>query len=205
GDSLNIPVKYVCLVDYSNSRGAADMGLLPDLLPGYHSVGDIGMGPGLNYDQILDAPDLDALWVIGANPAAARTLARGKAFLVVQDLFLTETARLADVVLPAASAYEKNGTVTNVCGDVQKLSRGPKTMGAKPDLEIFMLLAKEMREDLGAATPQAIFQEIRKSVRGYDVPFAVIETGGAAHTAPLNGRIDFESRPELIRPAGNTL
>ncbi len=55
GDSLGIPVKYVCLLDYSNSRGASDMGLLPDLLPGYSSVREIGLEPGLNYDQMLSA------------------------------------------------------------------------------------------------------------------------------------------------------
>ncbi|MGA8026360.1 MAG: NADH-quinone oxidoreductase subunit NuoG [Bryobacteraceae bacterium] len=205
GDSLTVPVKYVCLVDYSNSRGASDMGLLPDLLPGYRSVGEAGLEAGLNYDQILAAADLDALWVIGANPLARDVLAASKAFVVVQDLFLTESAQRADVVLSAGSAYEKNGTVTNVCGEIQKLSRGPKTMGAKSDLEIIALLAKEMREDLGPATPEAVFQEIRKSVRGYDVPLAVIETGGAARTTPLNGRVAFESRPELVRSARNTL
>jgi NADH-quinone oxidoreductase subunit G len=145
------------------------------------------------------------LWVVGANPLARQTLASEKSFVVVQDLFLTETARRADVVLPAASAYEKNGTVTNVCGDVQKLSRGPKTMGAKPDLEILTLLAKELRADLGLSKPEAIFEEIRRSVRGYNVPFGIVETGGAAATAPINGRVEFQPRPELIRSAGNTL
>jgi NADH-quinone oxidoreductase subunit G len=205
GDSLGVPVKYVCLVDYSNSRGASDMGLLPDLLPGYHPVSDAGLEPGLNYDQILAATDLDALWVIGANPLSRQPMASTKAFVVVQDLFLTETARRADVVFPAASAYEKTGTVTNVCGEVQKLSKGPKTMGAKPDLEIIGLIAKEMREDLGPVNPTAIFQQIRQTVHGYNVPFAVIETGGAAHTAPLNGHISFRPAPELIRSARNTL
>ncbi|HEX4748578.1 MAG TPA: NADH-quinone oxidoreductase subunit NuoG, partial [Bryobacteraceae bacterium] len=205
GDSLGIAVKYVCLLDYSNSRGASDMGLLPDLLPGYSSVREIGLEPGLNYDQMLSAADLDVLWVVGANPLARQTLASEKSFVVVQDLFLTETARRADVVLPAASAYEKNGTVTNVCGDVQKLSRGPKTMGAKPDLEILTLLAKELRADLGLSKPEAIFEEIRRSVRGYNVPFGIVETGGAAATAPINGRVEFQPRPELIRSAGNTL
>ncbi len=181
------------------------MGLLPDLLPGYHPVSEAGLERGLSYDQILAAADLDALWVVGANPLSRQPLAASNAFVVVQDLFLTETARRADVVLPAGSAYEKNGTVTNVCGDVQKLSRGPKTMGAKPDLEIIALLAKEMRADLGRLSPEAIFGEIRTSVRGYDVPFAVVETGGASHTVPLNGRIASESRPELIRSAHNTL
>jgi NADH-quinone oxidoreductase subunit G len=205
GDSLGIPVKYICLLDYSNSRGAADMGLIPDLLPGYHSVSEAGLEPGLSYDQILSATDLDALWVVGSNPVSRQAFAASSAFLVVQDLFLTETAKRADVVLPAASAYEKNGTVTNVCGDVQKLSRGPKTMGTKSDLEIIGLLAKEMREDFGRPSPEAVFAEIRKSVRGYDVPSAVIETGGAAHTIPLNGRISSESQAQFIRSARNTL
>ena len=205
GDSLNIPVKYACLVDYSNSRGASDMGILPDLLPGYRAVSEEGLEPGLDYDQILSATHLNALWIVGANPLSRQSLAASDAFVVVQDLFLTETARRADVFLPAASAYEKNGTVTNVCGDVQKLTRGPKTMGTKSDLEIIGLLAREMREDLGWITSEAVFHEIRETVRGYDVPFAVIETGGAAPTAPLNGHIDFQSRPELIRSAQNTL
>ncbi len=122
GDSLGIPVKYVSLLDYSNSRGAADMGLLPDLLPGYRSVADSGMEAGLNYDQILNAPDLSALWVVGANPLARHNVAANGVFVVVQELFLTETARYASVVLPALSIYEKDGTVTNVCGDVQKVS-----------------------------------------------------------------------------------
>lgn len=205
GDSLGKPVKYVCLVDYSNSRGASDMGVLPDLLPGYRSVRDAGIEPGLNYDQILAAPDLDALWVVGANPLTRHTLMAAHPFIVVHDMFLTETAQRADVVLPAASAYEKNGTVTNVCGDVQKLSRGPKTMGAKSDLEILTLLAKEMREELCGRTPEQVFQHIRKNVRGYLLSRAVIETGGAAPTQPVNGRVEFHSQPELIRSAGNTL
>ncbi|HZS56653.1 MAG TPA: NADH-quinone oxidoreductase subunit NuoG [Bryobacteraceae bacterium] len=205
GDSLGIPVKYVALVDYSNSRGAADMGLLPDLLPGYRPVSEAGLGPGLDYDQILAAADLNALWVVGANPLSRQTLASGDAFVVVQELFLTETAQRADVVLPTFCAYEKNGTVTNVCGDVQKLNRGPKTMGPKPDLDIIALLAREMREDLGPVKVDHVFDEIRKSVHGYAVPLGIIETGGAVQAVPLNGHIQIQSRPELIRSAGNTL
>jgi NADH-quinone oxidoreductase subunit G len=205
GDSLGIPVKYVCLVDYSNSRGAADMGLLPDLLPGYQNVMDGGLMPGLNYDEMLAAPDLDLLWVVGANPLASNTLASEKAFVVVQDLFLTETAKRANIVLPAASAYEKDGTVTNVCGDLQRLHRGAKTMGAKPDLEIIGLLAKEMRTEWTVQKPEQVFQEIQRVVRGYSVPLAVLETGGAATTVPPNENIGFKQQPELVRPARNTL
>jgi len=108
--SLGVPVRYVCLMDYSNSRGAMDMGLTPDLLPGYRPVSKAGLSPGLSLPEILDAPDLDVLWVIGANPLAGAEPAAENAFLVVQDLFLTETARRADAVLPAASLYEKTGT-----------------------------------------------------------------------------------------------
>ncbi|MDQ2841867.1 MAG: NADH-quinone oxidoreductase subunit NuoG, partial [Acidobacteriota bacterium] len=204
GDSLGIPVKYVCLLEYSNSRGASDMGLLPDLLPGYRPVSDSGLQPGLNYDAMLASPNLEALWVVGANPLSRQTLAANNAFVVVQDLFLTETARRAEVVFPAASAYEKTGTVTNVCGDVQKLVRGPKTMGTKSDFEIIALLAKEMRANWGVLKPETTFAEIRRSVPGYNVPISVIETGGAVPTAPVNGRVTFESKPELIRPARNT-
>src|SRR5271155_3945971 len=85
GDSLGIPVKYVCLVDYSNSRGAMDMGLSPRLGPGYHPVTE----PGLAYDEILAATDLDVVWVVGANPLKHAALASGNAFVVVNDMFLT--------------------------------------------------------------------------------------------------------------------
>jgi predicted molibdopterin-dependent oxidoreductase YjgC len=87
--------------------------------------------------------------------------------VVVQDLFLTETAQLADVVLPAACAYEKNGTVTNVTGEVQRLKRAVNTMGAKPDLEIMGFLAREMgaAAALGPWTPEAVLEEIRKTAQ----------------------------------------
>ncbi|HUS05710.1 MAG TPA: NADH-quinone oxidoreductase subunit NuoG [Bryobacteraceae bacterium] len=201
GDSLGIPVKYVALLDYSNSRGAVDMGLTPGLLPGYQPV----IEPGLNLDEMLAAPDLDLLWVVGANPLKSRQLASRNAFVVVQEMFLTETAQRADIIFPAASAYEKEGTVTNVCGEVQRLKRAHKVMGAKPDLEIFGLLAKEMGIDLGLAHFDKVFEEIRKTVRGYNVSLPVIATGGAAQTMPVNGRVPVESRPDLIHSARNTL
>jgi len=202
GDSLAIPVKYVCLVDFSNSRGASDMGLLPDLGPGYHAAA----GKGLNAPQMLSATDLDALWVVGANPLATASLKSANAFVVVQDMFLTETAQQADVVFPSASAYEKSGTVTNVTGEVQKLKQALKTMGTRPDLEIFGLLLKEMGVTLAlAAKPDQVFEEIRKSVGGYNVPLPVIRTGGAVQAMPLNGRVPSESAPGLIQSSRDTL
>ncbi len=205
GDSLNIPVKYVCLVDYSNSRGASDMGLLPDLLPGYRGVRDGGFEPGLAYDKILGTADLDVLYVVGANPLSRQKLASSNAFVVVQDLFLTETGQRADVVLPASSVYEKTGTVTNVCGEVQKLKAGAKTMGAKTDLEIVGLIAKEMGAQIGIWKPDNVFAEIRQSVPGYNVALPVLETGGATQTLPVNGSVPGDARPDLIRSDRNTL
>jgi NADH-quinone oxidoreductase subunit G len=201
GATLGIPVKYICLVDYSNSRGASDMGLLPRLGPGYEAA----RNPGWAYDEILAAPDLSALWVVGANPLKRTALAAEKAFVVVQDMFLTETAERADVVFPAASAYEKSGTVTNVCGQVQHFKAGVKVMGPKSDLEIMGLLSKEMGVNIGIWSPDKVFHEIRSSVRGYNVPLPVVATGGAAQTTPVNGHLPAGSRPELIQSARDTL
>ena len=120
-------------------------------------------------------------------------------------MFLTETAQRADVVFPAASAYEKNGTVTNVCGEVQRLKAGLKYMGAKPDLEIMGLLAKEMGQNIGIWLPDKVFDEIRKNVHGYNVALPVIASGGAAQTVPVNGRVPVTPRPDLIQSARDTL
>jgi NADH-quinone oxidoreductase subunit G len=192
GESLGIPVKYVALVDYSNSRGAIDMGVVP--------------GPGgMRIHEMLEA-NLDVMWVIGANPFEGG--AQKKAgFVVVQDMFLTETAQLADVVLPAASAYEKNGTVTNTTGEVQRLKEAVRTMGCKPDLEIMGFIAREMgaAAALGPWSPQVVFEQIRKNVHGYDVPEAPLLTGGASQTMPVNGRVPVENRPDLVRSDHNGL
>src|SRR4029077_7041998 len=94
GGSLGIPVKYICLVDYANSRGAVDMGLAPELLPGYQPSGQ----PGMHLNEMIGA-DLGVLWVIGSNPLKKGVPLKA-GFTVVQDMFLTETAQQADVVLP---------------------------------------------------------------------------------------------------------
>jgi NADH-quinone oxidoreductase subunit G len=196
GESLGIPVQYICLLDYSNSRGAVDMGLVP-------AAGALAL------PDMLAATGLDVLWVIGANPfrATEPRPSGSPGFLVVHDLFLTETAQAADVVFPAASAYEKSGTVTNLCGEVQRLRTAVTAMGPKPDLEIIGLLAREMgvAGEMGPWIPETIFAEIRQNVHGYDVPLPVLEMGGAAQTAALNGRVALDGRPELIHSAHENL
>jgi NADH-quinone oxidoreductase subunit G len=179
------------------------MGLLPDLGPGYRPAEG---ARGANVADMLAASDLDVLWVVGANPIKNRSLSSETAFVVVHEMFMTETAARADVIFPAASAYEKDGTVTNVTGEVQRLKRGLTKMGTKTDLEIMGHLAKEMGvKTLGPAKPDAVFEEIRGKVHGYNVPLPVISSGGAAQTLPLNGRVPVESQPELVQSARDTL
>jgi NADH-quinone oxidoreductase subunit G len=93
------------------------------------------------------AGTLKALYVVGANPVGrlhVEPTALSKTFVVVQDMFLTETAALADVVLPAASAYEKSGTFTNTCGDVQIVKKAGEVSEVKSDFEMIVRIADAM-------------------------------------------------------------
>jgi NADH-quinone oxidoreductase subunit G len=161
-------VRFAFLGDHANSRGAADMGLFPDLLPGYVPVkvpGAFAEYPGLPAKPGKTLPEifasaakgkLGAMLLVGANPVArlgVEPAALKKTFVIVQDLFLTETAALADVVLPAASLYEKSGTVTNTYGDVQMLRKAADRAGVKPDFEILVRLAGAMGVDVKTLVP----------------------------------------------------
>jgi NADH-quinone oxidoreductase subunit G len=159
--------KFALTADYANSRGAADMGLLPDMLPGYqpltgstlateYSVAD---KPGLDLLAMMDAAaagTLAALYVVGSNPIKRfgvdpSTLAN--TFTIVQDMFLTETAALADVVLPASNLYEKSGSVTNSYGDVQLVSKAADKAGTRSDFEMIVRLADKMGADVKSLVP----------------------------------------------------
>ncbi len=161
--------KLVCLGDYANSRGAADMGLYPDLLPGYHRASDVGkfheewrgvpQAPGLTLPEMVEsakAGKLQAFYVVGANPIEQSGIdpyAFTNAFVVVQDMFLTETAVIADVVLPAANAYEKAGTFTNTCGDLQLVKKAGEVTGTKSDFEMMVRIAGAMGFDVRQLVP----------------------------------------------------
>jgi NADH-quinone oxidoreductase subunit G len=161
--------KFICLADYANSRGAADMGLSPDLLPGYHPTagdsefhrewGDIPQVAGLDLPGMVEAGKtgaLRALYVVGSNPIGRLKIdpfAFSKSFVVVQDMFLTETAVVADVVLPAANAYEKSGTFTNTCGDLQLVKKAGEVTGTKADFEMIVRLADAMGFDVRKLVP----------------------------------------------------
>jgi NADH-quinone oxidoreductase subunit G len=163
----NGSVRFVLLGDHANSRGAADMGLLPDLLPGYVPVKSgafaeyLGLPStaGKSLAEIFAAAgkgEVGAMLVVGANPIVRLSVdpaSLKKTFVIVQDIFLTETAALADVVFPAASLYEKTGTVTNSFGDVQMASKAADRAGVKTDFEILVRLAGAMGEDVKKLVP----------------------------------------------------
>jgi NADH-quinone oxidoreductase subunit G len=161
--------KFVCLADYANSRGAADMGLYPDLLPGYHPIagnsqfheewGEIPQAVGLDLPGMVEAGkagQLEALYVVGSNPVGRLDIdpfTFSKSFVVVQDMFLTETAVIADVVLPAANAYEKSGTFTNTCGDLQLVKKAGEVTGTKSDFEMIVRIADAMGFEVRKLVP----------------------------------------------------
>jgi NADH-quinone oxidoreductase subunit G len=146
------------LVEDANSLGARDMGLLPDALPGYKAVAE----KGLSYNEMLSSPDIRALYVMGANPARhVEQLPSNLGFLVVQDIILTETAQQADVVLPAVTFAEKDGSMTNVDHHVQAIRRALRPLpGAKADWEILIALAKHLGHKWTYSSPQEILLEI---------------------------------------------
>jgi len=160
---------------------------------------------------------LKALYVIGANPFAHfGTLGYGRGKLdlqIVHEMFLTETAKAADIVFPATSAYEKDGTVTNTSGEIQLLHKGAEVMGPRSDFDLLRILSHQLEKlGLGKAfhykTPAAVFEEIRKAVPAYDVQQAGLLTGGAEPTRvqfARNGHAPYDVPAGLIRSAEDTL
>lgn len=153
----------------NNVQGACDMGCLPDVYPGYQTMDNpevfekfkniwnhnLNRSPGMMLHEIIDAAykgDIKSLYIMGENPVLSepdskhvkKSLEKLE-FLVVQDIFMTETALLADVILPACSFAEKDGTFTNTERRVQLLKRAVKPLGdSKPDWWIICQLAKKM-------------------------------------------------------------
>jgi NADH-quinone oxidoreductase subunit G len=234
GSKLPGKTRYMALGDYANSRGAADMGVLPDRLPGYAYTdnaaaremlekiwgGVIPSAPGMTAPQMVNAAqsgNLKALYVMGANPLAhfgTLGYGRGQAqLLIVHEMFLTETAKQADIVFPAASAYEKDGTVTNTAGEIQMLRKGVEIMGPRTDFDLLRIVSHQLeRLGLGKAfhykSPAAVFEEIRKTVSGYNLQPAELLKGEAEPTHvgfSRNGHTPYDVPLGLIRSAHDTL
>jgi predicted molibdopterin-dependent oxidoreductase YjgC len=180
------------LGEKNNAQGALDMGVTPGLLPGYADLMEpaersrfekawkmtIPDRPGLGALGILQAAEegkVRGLYIAGENPAVAypdagRTKKALAAldFLVVQDCFLTETASLAHVILPAVTFVEKEGTFTNVERRIQRVRPALRPIGeARPDLWIFQELAKAMGTSFGQFAAQSVMDEIRSLVPLY--------------------------------------
>ena len=146
------------LFEDANSLGARDMGLLPDALPGYKPAEEVGM----TYAEMLSSPQIKALYVMGANPARhVEKLPGTLELLIVQDIMLTETAQQADVVLPAVTFAEKDGSMTNIDHHVQAIRQALRPLpGTKADWEIIIEIARHMGTRWSYANPKAILLEI---------------------------------------------
>lgn len=171
----------------NNVQGGGDMGAIPNKLPGFRDVTDaaerarfeqawgveLPKEKGWHLSQMFEAMErgeLRTLYVLGENPAEseadvehARELLSGLDHLVVQDIFLTKTAELADVVLPAAADWvESEGTVTNSERRVQRMRKALDPPGeARPDLEILCDLARRLGHDWGQPTAREVWDELR--------------------------------------------
>jgi NADH-quinone oxidoreductase subunit G len=154
---------------------------------------------------------------VGANPFkhfGKQAVGRGDlSLLIVHEMFMTETAKLADIVFPAASAYEKDGSVTNTSGEIQLLHKGAEVMGARTDFDLLRIVSHQLAKvGLGKAfhfkSPEAVFEEIRKAVPGYDVQLAGLLTGGAEPSKAQfskNGHAPYDVPVGLIRSAQDNL
>ncbi len=177
----------------NNVQGASDAGLIPMMLPDYQRVAEgpvrevfrelwgaeIDEQPGLTVVEIIDAiaaGQIKGMFVQGENPAMsdpdvehARHALSKLEHLVVQDIFLTETANFADVILPASAWPEKNGTVTNTNRQVQMGRKALQAPGeAREDWEILVEMAKRLGLDWSYAHPSEVFAEMKRSMASLD-------------------------------------
>jgi predicted molibdopterin-dependent oxidoreductase YjgC len=173
----------------NNVQGGGDMGAIPNKLTGFQDIETdtdarerferewgVSIEPkrGWHLSQMFEAMeegDLTALYVIGENPAASEAdnqkthkLLANLDILIVQDIFMTQTAKMADVVLPAAnSAFESEGTVTNSERRVQRVRPALVPPGnAKDDIWIIGEIAKRLGHDWGEPSAQDVWEEVRR-------------------------------------------
>ncbi len=172
--SLGKKVLVMPALDRANQRGAWEMGAHPYFGPGYGPVTERGLG----CEGMLEAADkgeLDMMYIAGADVVsmcpdeefARKALLRLK-FLVVQDMFLSETARLAHVVLPGSSFAEKDGTFTNQEGRAQIIKKLlPPPGKAKRDIDIIRAMGEVHDPSFGPKMPALVLDEIRKATEMY--------------------------------------
>ncbi|MBP1467279.1 NADH-quinone oxidoreductase subunit NuoG [Candidatus Chloroploca sp. M-50] len=161
----------IALLPGGNSRGALDMGVRPDARAGYAVLSQRGLGAREVWPALREGR-VKAVWIAGLDPAAqlpaARAALEAADFVVVQELFLTETAKLADVVLPAASVAEREGTYTNAELRVQRSRQARQAHGeARPDWQIIQGVAQHLSElSVPVAVPTQRVEESSQPVGG---------------------------------------
>ncbi len=180
------------ICEENNEQGAVDMGGVPEFFPGQVPVSsfsqrarfsaawnaEIPEGRGFTLPEIIAqaaAGKIKALWVVGENPLGSLPAAMGVQaaldqidFIICQDPFLTETGRRADLVLPAVTFAEKDGTFTNAEGQIRPVNRAFDPRGeARPDWKIFSEMAKHLGQPLAYRSPEEIREEIGLCVPGY--------------------------------------
>ncbi|HOX14228.1 MAG TPA: molybdopterin-dependent oxidoreductase, partial [Spirochaetales bacterium] len=194
----------------NNVQGACDVGALPDVLPGYRKVSDPAARaaaaavwgreppaePGLTVTEMIRAAEtghIGFLYVMGENPLVSdpdighvREALQAAEFLVVQDIFLTETAALADVVLPAACFAEKDGTFTNTERRVQRVRKAiPPPGRAREDLDILAELLARLGLPQADRTGAGVFAELARLAPQYaGMSWGRLEDGGLQWPCP---------------------
>lgn len=154
---------------HNNTQGAWDMGIHPAYRPGYKRVEEPGMDAAAIYTAVQNG-DLKALYVLGADPVGDGLLAdRGKLdFLVVQELFLTETAQQADVVLPAQSWAERDGTFTSGERRVQRYYPAIQPLGeSRPDWQILAQIGERVGLGKPPFAASLVFRDVAKAAPQY--------------------------------------
>ncbi|MBK8905575.1 MAG: NADH-quinone oxidoreductase subunit NuoG [Anaerolineaceae bacterium] len=154
---------------HNNTQGAWDMGIHPALEPGYKAVANPGMSAAEMY-AAAQSGELKAMFVLAADPIGDGLMAdRGKLdFLVVQELFLTETAAQADVVLPAQSWAEREGTFTSGERRVQRYYPAIQPVGdARPDWQILAQIGERVGLEKPAFAASLVFRDLAKAVPQY--------------------------------------
>jgi len=212
----------------NNAQGACDMGSLPDFLPGYQSLDDaqtkkkfeerwggcLPTNAGMTALEMIEqvaTGKLKGMLIVGENPASSfpassliRDALASLEFLVVVDMFLTGTAKLATVVLPAASFAEKEGTFTNFEGRVQRVRKAIEPLGGSlSDLEIILQLASRMGYPMPYSSPQQVRDEIEELVPLYQRPvYSDFETEELDWADLTSGRLGTRRLYEGPFPSG---
>jgi len=145
-------LRFTLLSTAVNAHGAADMGLLPDLGPGYGKLESAGLSLAA-MQAAVESGTLKALLTLGADPLAGLAAKPAATFVVSLDSFATATTELADVVLPIGTLYESAGTVTSSHGDVQMVRKGADLAGIKPGFEVLVRLADALGADVKTLVP----------------------------------------------------